>query len=78
MHLPQAVSVFVEIPAEIQLFRGAVDEMPPFESGPAPKLTIADDALERAIDLLTSADHPGLYVGWGAVDAADETTRLAE
>ena len=78
MHFPQAVSVFVEIPAEIQLFRGAVDEMPLFEPGPVPKPTIADDALERTIDLLTSADHPGLYVGWGAVDAADETMRLAE
>jgi len=70
--------VFLEIPAETQLFRGAVDEMPPFEPEPAPEPTIEDDALERAIDLLTSADHPGLYVGWGAVDAADDTTRLAE
>ncbi|MFB6098908.1 MAG: thiamine pyrophosphate-binding protein [Salinibacter sp.] len=70
--------VFVEIPAEIQLFRGAVESMPAFEpdssSGPA----IEHDAIERAVDLLTEAEQPGLYVSWGAVDAADETTRLAE
>lgn len=70
--------VFVEIPAEIQLFRGAVESMPAFEPDPASEPTIENERIEQAIDLLTEADRPGLYVGWGAVDAADETTRLAE
>jgi len=70
--------VFVEIPAEIQLFRGAVESMPAFEPEPASEPTIEEDAIERAVDLLTEAEQPGLYVGWGAVDATDETTRLAE
>lgn len=70
--------VFVEIPAEIQLFRGTVDAMPSFEPASDPKPTIEDDAIEEAVDLLTEAEQPGLYVGWGAVDAAEETTRLAE
>jgi acetolactate synthase-1/2/3 large subunit len=70
--------VFVEIPAEIQLFRGAVEEMPSFEPAPDPEPTVEDDAIERAVDLLTAAEQPGLYVGWGAVDAAEETTRLAD
>lgn len=70
--------IFVEIPAEIQLFRGAVDAMPSFEPDLSPGPTVEDEAIERAVDLLTEADQPGLYVGWGAVDAAAETTRFAE
>jgi acetolactate synthase-1/2/3 large subunit len=77
-HKGEPGPVFVELPAEIQLFRGTVDAMPSFEPAPAPEPTIEDDAIEEAVDLLTEAEQPGLYVGWGAVDAAEETTRLAE
>lgn len=77
-HAGEPGPVFVEIPAEIQLFRGGVDSMPSYEPEPAPTPPIEDDAVERAIDLLTDAENPGVYVGWGAVDAHDLTARLAE
>ncbi|RLD67788.1 MAG: thiamine pyrophosphate-binding protein [Bacteroidetes bacterium] len=44
----------------------------------------ADDDLESkspvhgAVDLLLNAKNPGLYVGWGAVDAFEETKKIAE
>jgi acetolactate synthase-1/2/3 large subunit len=44
----------------------------------------ADDPLENkspvqyTVDLLLNANSPGLYVGWGAVDAFEETKRIAE
>ncbi len=44
----------------------------------------ADDPLESkspvqyTVDLLLNANSPGLYVGWGAVDAFEETKRIAE
>ena len=70
--------VFVEIPVEVQMFRGEVDAMPPFV--PAPDAEPAFDAanIERAVDLLTEAEQPGIYVGWGAVDASDLTAQIAD
>lgn len=44
----------------------------------------ADESIENkslvqyAVDLLINAKSPGLYVGWGAVDAFEETKRIAE
>jgi acetolactate synthase-1/2/3 large subunit len=70
--------VFVEIPVEIQLFRGEVGAMPQYEPAPAAKLAFEAAAIQRAADLLTAADRPGLYVGWGAVDASDLTAQIAE
>ncbi len=77
-HAGEPGPTFVEIPAEIQLFRGEVNGLPSFEPAPSPDPTVEDDAIERAVELLTEAEQPGFYVGWGAVDAAEETTRLAE
>jgi len=34
--------------------------------------------VQRAVDLLLEAKKPGLYVGWGAVDAFEETKIIAE
>ncbi len=34
--------------------------------------------VQRAVDLLLHAKNPGLYVGWGAVDAFEETKKIAE
>ncbi len=70
--------VFVEIPVELQMFQGEVDSLRPYtprrQENPAPD----PDQIRLAVDLLIHADHPGMYVGWGAVDAAAETRRLAE
>jgi acetolactate synthase-1/2/3 large subunit len=70
--------VFVEIPVEIQMFRGEVDAVPDFKPAPAPEPAFSDDEIARAADLLAGAERPGIYVGWGAVDAADLTARIAE
>ncbi len=34
--------------------------------------------VQAAVDLLLKAKNPGLYVGWGAVDAFKETKKIAE
>lgn len=71
--------VFIEIPAELQMFPGEVSEMPayvPPASRARPAYTAAQ--LESAAALLADAKHPGIFVGWGAVDATDYTTALAE
>ena len=70
--------VFVEIPVDLQLFRGEVPSMPAYVP-PAPGKTPFDQTqVEEAVDLLLAARQPGIYVGWGAVDAAAETARIAE
>jgi len=69
--------VFVEIPYEVQLFRGEVDRLPPFvdERQCAP----ADAGLVRqAAELLSTARHPGIFLGWGARDCTELAIRLAD
>jgi acetolactate synthase-1/2/3 large subunit len=77
-HAGEPGPVFVEIPVEIQMFRGEVDAVPDFKPAPAPEPEFSDDEIVRAADLLAGAERPGIYVGWGAVDAADLTARIAE
>ena len=70
--------VFVEIPVELQIIPGEAGELPPFE-GLVPqgmKSTATD--LDRAAALLRQAERPGIFCGWGAVDAADVLEGLAE
>lgn len=69
--------VFIEIPVEIQLFSGEVAALPEYVT--KKPFREADPALVKAaVDLLLAAKHPGLYVGWGAVDAFAHSTELAE
>jgi len=69
--------VLVEIPANLQLFQETVGELPVFEP-PAPPRPPEESLLEAAIDLLEKARSPGLFVGWGAVDVADDVAHVAE
>lgn len=69
--------VFVEIPVELLLFQGDVPELSQYNaerSRPSPDA----EAVKAAADLLLAAKNPGIYVGWGAVDASGETKALAE
>ncbi len=69
--------VFVEIPVDVQLFKGAVTALPVFEPAPAPPRP--DDALlDAAISLLADAKAPGMFLGWGARDATQSAVALAE
>jgi acetolactate synthase-1/2/3 large subunit len=70
--------VFVEVPVELQLMPGEAGELPRF-AGPPPRAMKAGAAeLDRAAALLRHAERPGLFCGWGAVDASAELERLAE
>ena len=69
--------VFIEVPVEIQLFRGDVNEMPPYLP-PKKTATFGKDQIKKVVELLTSAKNPGIYVGWGAVDAIEYTIDIAE
>ena len=69
--------VFVEVPINLQLFPGEVSETRPFARVSA--ITKLDhDVIQKAAQKLYESDNPGLFVGWGAVDACEETIRIAE
>lgn len=69
--------VFVEIPVNLQMFKGEVDELPVYQA----KRKVAEpdiNKIEQAADLLVKSNQPGIYIGWGAVDAEEYTKRIAE
>jgi acetolactate synthase-1/2/3 large subunit len=69
--------VFVEIAGDVQMFTAEVDEVPKF--APTYRPPTPDDAeLDRAIELLSNAKQPGLYLGWGAREATKWSTEVAE
>jgi len=69
--------VFIEIPVEFQLFRGNFNEMPLYQP-PKKVETFSKDQIKKAVELLKNAKKPGIYVGWGAVDAIEYTINIAE
>jgi acetolactate synthase-1/2/3 large subunit len=69
--------VLVEIPVNIQLFSQHVEEVPAFVP-PAPEAVSLDRELDAAVRLLSSAQSPGIFVGWGAVDVAESVAKIAE
>ena len=77
-HAGEPGPVFVEIPVELQLFRGEIDDMPEYEPSPHSEPAFDPKEINRAADLLLQADHPGIYVGWGAVDAHEWTAKIAD
>jgi acetolactate synthase-1/2/3 large subunit len=71
--------VFIEIPVNVQLFQGPAGEVPSFEaSRPRPAPGATTSALVQVVDILAEAKSPGLFVGWGAVDATDEAAQIAD
>lgn len=67
--------VHVEIPLDV-LAEYGMFEQPDSTSGYRPSPTRAE--VERAVDLLTSAARPIIYVGGGASNASESITELAE
>jgi acetolactate synthase-1/2/3 large subunit len=69
--------VYIELPANLQLLTGNVDDIPPaaivHERPPLDGQLISD-----AVELLASAERPGLFVGWGAKDVTADLVRIAE
>ncbi|RMG06673.1 MAG: thiamine pyrophosphate-binding protein [Planctomycetota bacterium] len=69
--------VLVELAADVLMFSGQAP--PPSDYSPPPRGPAPDPArIDAAAELLAAAQRPGIYVGWGAVDAADEVASLAE
>lgn len=69
--------VYIELPANLQLFRGEADEVAPFV--PELQRPVFDSAvIEAAAKLLAEAQRPGIFVGWGAREVADDIRRIAE
>lgn len=74
--------VFVEIPVNIQLYTGSVEDLPTYKQycklqtvthSPFPFAS-----LDEAVELLVQAKSPGLFLGWGAVDVTTSTIQIAE
>ena len=69
--------VYVELPVNLQLFPGEVGELPAYTPpAPAPRPKAEDIAC--AAQMLLAARHPGLFLGWGARDAATQSVVLAD
>jgi acetolactate synthase-1/2/3 large subunit len=69
--------VFVEVPVNLQLFPGEVPEPLPFVAV-TETTEPSQTAIDQAAQKLYAADNPGLFLGWGAVDAHDEAIAIAE
>ena len=76
-HSGEPGPVFVEIPVNLQMFPGEVAEMPAPPVIAKPQKASAAD-IRRAAELLLTAKHPALFIGWGARDAFDQTRGIAE
>ena len=71
--------VFIEIPVNIQLDKGHIDQL--IEFVPAAKETLQselDVLLSEAAALLSEAKKPGIFIGWGARHASADIAAIAE
>ncbi len=70
--------VFVEIPVNLQLMTGEAGDIPDFVPLPRAGHKASPADIARAAELLRRAKRPGIFCGWGAVDAIAELRQLAE
>ncbi|MEX1994361.1 MAG: thiamine pyrophosphate-binding protein [Steroidobacteraceae bacterium] len=70
--------VFVEIPVNLQLMPGDAGEIPNYVPSAAAGHRAIDADIERAAELLRTAARPGIFCGWGAVDATAGLKSIAE
>lgn len=69
--------VFIELPVNLQLFPEEVGELPAYVP-PTAKALPAQADIARAAEILLAAKRPGLFAGWGAVNALPQLTEIAE
>lgn len=69
--------VLVEIPVEIQLFKGRIDSLPVFEPLEHDYKKDAR-AVQKAAEIIRDSKSPGLFLGWGCRDCTDQCVKLAE
>jgi acetolactate synthase-1/2/3 large subunit len=69
--------VYIELPANLQLLTGTVEEVPAFHYH-CPRPALDEDAVNKAAQLLAASNKPGIFVGWGARHVAADIRRIAE
>lgn len=70
--------VFVEVPVNLQMFKGAVAQIPEFPGLGHNADSVTDADLDAAADQMIAGRHPGLFVGWGARGCEAEIARIAD
>ncbi|PKA28350.1 acetolactate synthase large subunit [Leptospira sp. mixed culture ATI2-C-A1] len=74
--------VFIEIPVNIQLYTGSVENLPTYHEfckrNDKTESTLSQKELDQVVELLIQAKSPGLFLGWGAVDVSTSTVEIAE
>lgn len=70
--------VFIEIPANIQLFSGEAGNYKAHRIPPEHVLLVNDEQIREAAKMLRKAHHPGIFAGWGARKATDFLIQIAE
>ena len=69
--------VFVEVPVNLQLDKEAIDSLPTYQA-PTISSNFEQADLEKAASLLAEAKNPGIFVGWGGVDASEHVEKIAD
>ena len=69
--------VFIEVPVNLQLFKGKVNELAKYQKKEKPP-EFDLNHIQEAVELLVKSENPGIYIGWGAVDAGEQTQRIAD
>ncbi len=69
--------VYIELPANLQLLTGEVAEVPDFNFQ-CPRPPVDPAAIAAAADMLSVAEKPGIFVGWGARFVSEDVRRIAE
>lgn len=69
--------VFVEIPVNLQLFKGGVKNIPVYKRNRVIPV-IDENEIRIAAEILKKAKNPGILAGWGARGASAEIALIAE
>ncbi|MCB9089361.1 MAG: thiamine pyrophosphate-binding protein [Calditrichae bacterium] len=69
--------VFIEIPVDIQLFKGDAGVLPSFQEAELTAM-FDEEEIDQALALLRAAKKPALFLGWGCREATAAAVALAE
>jgi len=70
--------VFIEIPVNLQLFTGEVEQLLEYKPQYSSSNLVESGEVDRAVQLLAQAKKPGIFVGWGARNATEWITKIAD
>jgi acetolactate synthase I/II/III large subunit len=69
--------VFIEIPANIQLFKAEVSEITTYQK-PKPESEIDSVKIQKAAEIIANASKVGMFLGWGAKESTKLSIQIAE